>query len=199
MGVNLGNVVIDEGNLGVGEIVGALGNLKVTGIWRSGNSTATGSKTAVVDTHDGRRLLYTEESTEVWFIDYRFGKLIDGMAQVAIDPIFVQTVNLAEPYHVFVQVYGDADVYVTNRTATGFEVRLRGGDPSAEFSYRVVAKRLGFEGQRLEPAPSVPAVSAPHTAMPRAAAAMPMPIVSSRPIKRRGEEAILSRHRSQGR
>lgn len=131
LGVNLGDVVVDEGNLVVG-----------------------GTKSAVVDTQDGRRLLYAEESAEVWFADYGFGKLGGGVAQVAIDPSFAQTVNLAEPYHVFVQVYGDAAVYVINRTATGFEVRLREGDPSVEFSYRIVAKRLGFEDQRLEPAPN---------------------------------------------
>jgi hypothetical protein len=32
-------------------------------------------------------------------------------------------------------------------------VALKDGDPNAEFSYRVVAKRLGFEEKRLEPAP----------------------------------------------
>ena len=30
-----------------------------------------------------------------------------------------------------------------------------GSDPNAEFSYRIVAKRLGFEDKRLEPAPWV--------------------------------------------
>lgn len=129
LGVNLGNVVVDEGNLVVG-----------------------GTKSAVVDTQDGRRLLYAEESAEVWFTDYGFGNLVQGTAQIVIDPIFAQTVNLTEPYHVFVQVYGDADVFVTNRTAAGFDVRLREGDPSVEFSYRIVAKRMGFEDQRLEPA-----------------------------------------------
>ena len=54
------------------------------------------------------RLLYVEESTEVWFSDYGFGQLVDGVAIVPIDPIFVQTVNLNEPYLVFVQAYGDA-------------------------------------------------------------------------------------------
>lgn len=142
LGVNLGDVVVDEGNLVVG------GNVAV-----GGNSSVGGSKSAVVPTEDGSRLLYTEESAEVWFTDYGFGSLVDGTAQVAIDSIFAQTVNLDEPYHVFVQIYGDADVYVTNRTAAGFEVRLREGDPTSEFSYRIVAKRKGFEDQRLEPAP----------------------------------------------
>lgn len=112
-----------------------------------------GSKSAVVATDEGSRLLYSEESSEVWFSDYGFGQLLDGMAVVAIDSLFAQTVNLAEPYHVFVQVYGDAEVYVSNRTARSFEVHLRDGDLSVEFSYRLVARRLGFEGDRLEPAP----------------------------------------------
>ena len=77
-----------------------------------------GTKNAVVRTDDGMRLLYTEESTEVWFTDYGFGTLQDGVAVVAIDSLFAQTVNLGEPYHVFVQVYGDAEVYVSNRTST---------------------------------------------------------------------------------
>ena len=58
-----------------------------------------------------------------------------------------------EPYHVFVQVYGNAEVYVSGRTATQFEVHQRDGDPDVEFSYRIVAKRLGYEDDRLEPAP----------------------------------------------
>jgi len=118
-----------------------------------GLNVAGGTKNAVVRTNDGSRLLYTEESAEVWFTDYGFGKLQNGAAVITIDPVFAQTVNLNEPYHVFVQAYGNASLYVTNRTATGFEVRLHDGDPNVEFSYRIVAKRLGYEDQRLERAP----------------------------------------------
>ena len=112
-----------------------------------------GTKNAVVPTEDGARLLYTEESTEVWFTDYGFGQLEDGLAVIPIESIFAQTVNLEEPYHVFVQVYGDAEIYVTNRTSASFEVHLRDGDPGVEFSYRIVGKRLGYEDARLERAP----------------------------------------------
>ena len=69
---------------------------------------------------------------------------------IAFDPTFAETVNLTGKYHVFVQAYGDAELYVTNRTARGFDVVVRDGDPGVEFSYRVVAKRRGFEGKRLE-------------------------------------------------
>jgi hypothetical protein len=118
-----------------------------------GLQVAGGTKNAVVRTTEDSRLLYSEESTEVWFSDYGFGQLQGGLAVVPIDPLYAQTVNLAEPYHVFVQLYGDAEVYVANRTPEQFEVRLRDGDGGAEFSYRIVAKRLGYEGDRLEPAP----------------------------------------------
>jgi hypothetical protein len=112
-----------------------------------------GSKNAVVHTPSGAKALYTEEATEVWFTDYGFAKLQHGRARILFDPSFAQTINPEEPYHVFVQSYGDAELYVRERTPLGFEVALRAGDPNAQFSYRIVAKRLGFEGKRLEAAP----------------------------------------------
>ena len=112
-----------------------------------------GSKNAAVPTSSGMRLLSSEESTEVWFTDYGSQQTRNGSTTVAIDPIFAETVDLTLPYHVFTQVYGDADIFVTNRTAKGFEVRVRDGAPDVEFSYRIVAKRLGFQTQRLEVLP----------------------------------------------
>ncbi len=121
---------------------------------KAGLNVASGTKNAVVRTNQGSRLLYTEESSEVWFTDYGFGQLKNGIATIAIDPLFAQTVNLTESYHVFVQSYGDAELYVSRRTPTQFEVKVRGtGDPNVEFSYRLVAKRLGYETDRLVPAP----------------------------------------------
>jgi hypothetical protein len=118
-----------------------------------GLNVVGGSKNAVVATSEGARLLYTEESSEVWFTDYGFGRLQNGSLFIPIDPLFAETVNMDLPYHVFVQPYGDAEVYVSQRTSTGFEVSLREGNPNVEFSYRLVASRLGYEGQRLERAP----------------------------------------------
>jgi hypothetical protein len=119
----------------------------------AGLQVVNGSKNAVVSTPSGSKALYTEESTEVWFTDYGFGELERGRARILLDPAFAQTINPDEPYHVFVQSYGDAELYVRGRTPLGFEVALRAGDPNTEFSYRIVAKRLNFEGKRLEPAP----------------------------------------------
>lgn len=145
-----GRFISDNGNgVRVTTPAGAVG-LRVSG---GSLLVDSGTKNAVVPTDQGERLLYVEEATEVVFTDYGFGRLSDGIASIAIDPLFAQTVNLDLPYHVFVQVYGDADVYVDNRTAEGFDVLLREGDGNVEFSYRIVAKRLGYESDRLEPAP----------------------------------------------
>lgn len=113
-----------------------------------------GSKSAVVPTSQGSRLLYAEEAAEVYFSDYGSGRLQDGKAVIPIDPLFAETVNLGQPYHVFVQPYSDAQLVVSRRTSQEFEVRLHArdteGDRNAEFSYRLVAKRKGFEQARLE-------------------------------------------------
>jgi hypothetical protein len=116
-----------------------------------------GSKNAAVRTSDGDRLLYSEESTEVWFTDYGSAILRNGIATVTIDQTFAETVNLEEPYHVFLQAYGDVAIYVSKRTTTYFEVLAREGTSATdiEFAYRIVAKRKGFEMQRLEFAPWV--------------------------------------------
>lgn len=123
-----------------------------------GLQVASGTKNAVVRTADGARLLYTEESTEVWFTDYGTGHLRGGRAVVPIDPLFAETVNLAETYHVFLTSLGEQSVLlsVASKDIDSFTVvgRTLDGRPAAgAFDYRIVARRLGYEGTRLERAP----------------------------------------------
>ena len=115
-------------------------------------TVASGTKAAVVDTQDyGRRKLYAMESPEVWFEDFGSGTLVDGVATVAIEPIFAETVNLEE-YHVFLTPLGDCHgLYVAAKTSISFEVReLGSGTSNVSFDYRIVAQRLGYEDVRLE-------------------------------------------------
>jgi hypothetical protein len=120
---------------------------------KAGLIVAGGTKSATVQAAGQDRLVYSEEATEVWFADYGFGKLENGTAVVQIDPLFADTVNLDAGYHVFVQAYGDAEISVSERTANQFVVKLRDGAPDVEFSYRLVAKRLGYESARMNLAP----------------------------------------------
>jgi hypothetical protein len=114
-----------------------------------GDLRVTGRKFVVAAFADGsRRGLHCVESPESWFEDLGSGRLIDGVAHVAIDPDFAEVTAL-DHYHVFVQEYdGDHGLYVTNRTKHGFDVRARVTSASSSFSYRIVAKRKEFAAER---------------------------------------------------
>lgn len=120
---------------------------------KEGLVVAGGTKSAVVRTDDGARLMYCEESTAVWFSDYGTATTRQGSATVTLDPVFRDAANLNTEYHVFLEEYGDAETYVSRKTPEYFEIRVRSGDPEVEVSYRVVAKRKGYENTRLERAP----------------------------------------------
>ncbi len=119
-----------------------------------GDLQVTGTKNNVVNTEShGQRLLYAMESPENWFEDFGSARLTAGEATVAIEPMFAETVNLNEDYHVFLTPLGDCALYVAEKTPTSFTVRAMGGRQcSIAFDYRLVAKRLGYEHVRLEEA-----------------------------------------------
>ena len=119
----------------------------------SGNLTCSGTKSAVVPVDGGARkvALYAVESPENWFEDFGSSKLTNGLASIALEVTFAQTVNTGEDYHVFLTPNGDCNgLYVTQKTAGSFEVReLAGGKSDVAFDYRIVAKRKGYETIRL--------------------------------------------------
>jgi hypothetical protein len=91
------------------------------------------------------------ESPESWFEDFGVGHLVNGQAQIQLDPDFASTVN-TDLYHVFITEYEDNNMlYVTKRTSAGFGVRAKERKANGTFSYRVVAKRKDVAGPRLEP------------------------------------------------
>jgi hypothetical protein len=127
-----------------------------------GNFTATGTKAAIVDTKDyGWRTLYAMESPQNWFEDFGQATLNNGEATISIDPIFAQTVNLTQPYHVFLTPRGDCGLYVADQSSTSFTVRaLNGATCDIDFDYRIIAPRLDYEDLRLKPAADPQAVTA---------------------------------------
>jgi hypothetical protein len=143
-GVNYG--VYGKTNSPSGYGVYSDGNMKV-----DGDFVVTGAKSAVVKLDNGEGLrLYAVESSENWFEDFGSSKLEAG-AMVKIDPTFAKTVNTNVDYHVFLTPRGNCQgLYVTSLGKTCFEVReLNEGKSNISFSYRIVAKRKGFENQRL--------------------------------------------------
>jgi hypothetical protein len=130
------------------------GHVRVTG-----TLSVLGTKSAAVKVDNGEyRLLYCQESPENWFEDFGEGQLMNGRAHIEMDPMFLQTVSIDRdnPMKVFVQLNDpDCNGTAVVRGQTGFDVvELMNGTGDASFSYRVVAKRRGFENARLGLMPS---------------------------------------------
>ncbi|MEO0114597.1 MAG: hypothetical protein ABIK93_03885 [candidate division WOR-3 bacterium] len=119
-----------------------------------GNFYVYGSKNAVVKIDENeQRLVYCQESPEVWFEDFGEGQLKQGKADIQLDPTFLKTVTISEehPMKVFVQLNDNCNGVYVKRGNTGFSViELNNGTSNAHFTYRVVAKRKGYENVRLE-------------------------------------------------
>ncbi|NLH10953.1 MAG: hypothetical protein GX464_06385, partial [Holophagae bacterium] len=136
-------------------VLGRTSSASGYGVYSAGNFAATGSKAAVVETHGfGWRHLYSMESPEVLFEDVGTARLVDGLAVVAIEPVFAQTVNLEQPYQVFLTAQGEGPVllWVAAKTAVSFTVRgvtLDGQAAKGAFDYRIIARRLGYEDTRM--------------------------------------------------
>jgi hypothetical protein len=138
------------------------------GVYYVGGLAGTGTKSAIVDTKDyGWRTLYAVESPQNWFEDFGQATLIAGEAVVPIEPIFAQTVNLGDGYHVFLTPIGDCSVYLADKSDTAFTVRAHEGNAcEISFEYRIIAPRLDYEDLRLKEAESPEAVAASLPAAP---------------------------------
>ncbi len=139
----------------------------------SGDFTVVGgAKSAAVADREGTlRRLYCVESPESWFEDFGSGELVEGRAEVAIEPGFA-SVAAMDDYHVFLTGYdNDTVLHCTQRTARGFTVEANAAlaalqgrercDLGGKFSWRVVARRKDIVGERLArvaipPEPTLP-------------------------------------------
>jgi hypothetical protein len=144
---------LDNGPTGLFKTLMATSSGGTCGIGSGGSLSCTGHLKSLVSAGGGARRVetYAMQSPENWMEDFGAGKLERGVAVVRIDPAFAETVSASAEYHVFLTPKGDSKgLYVINETATGFEVRESGGGMSSlSFDYRIVAKRRGYEAQRL--------------------------------------------------
>jgi len=114
------------------------------GVLIEGDLTVSGQKSAAVKhKKDGTiRRVFCMESPEAHFEDFGEAQLVDGSASVTLDDDF-SSVSRTTTYQVFLTAYGDTQgLFVSRRTARGFDVKEHGGGKSTvSFGYRVVAPR----------------------------------------------------------
>jgi len=101
--------------------------------------------TIVKDLKGNDKVMFCPESPEALHEDYGTAQLVNGYAQVTLDPIYAKsiTVNTKHELRVFIQLEGDCNgVFVTNKTKNGFEVKeLSHGTSNVKFSYHVIGNR----------------------------------------------------------
>ncbi len=132
--------------------VGPRGSCSLTG---TGDASCTGTLKLVATTNGAgaqRFETYSVQSAENWFEDAGAAQLVNGTGRVNLESVFGQTVNTGVEYHVFLTPDGDCrGLYVSAKTASGFEVReLGGGNSNIAFESRIMAKRVGYENVRLK-------------------------------------------------
>jgi hypothetical protein len=100
-------------------------------------------------------LAYAPEATSATIEDVGEARLIGGRAIVRFDRDFASTIDRNVGYLVFLTPMGDTrGLYVRLKTPAGFEVReTQGGRSSLLFDYRIVARPLGANSDRLPLAP----------------------------------------------
>jgi hypothetical protein len=128
-----------------------LGDINISGVITTSGSCKTG---CITQPHleQQRVRFYTPRESLPTVEDFGEAQLTAGHAYVRIDPAFADTIDQQSNYLVFITPEGPSrGLYVTAKTATGFEVRENpGGQSTLAFQYRIVAKPYGENAPRLQ-------------------------------------------------
>ncbi len=137
------------------------GNLSISGLLTTAGACHSGC--AIGRKRTSSVSEYSALESEPTIEDTGDATLVNGVAQVALDPSFSNVIDTSAGYRVFVTPDGDCrGLFVASRFSGGFVVReLQGGRSDVPFEYRIVAKRFGVHAARL------PMVAVSHAIRPR--------------------------------
>jgi len=101
-------------------------------------------------------LAYAAESATATIEDVGTARMVNGIANVTIDPAFASVMD-RRWYYVFLTPLGDTrGLYISEKTPSAFQVReSEGGHSRLEFDYRIVAHPLDAKNDRLPVAPAI--------------------------------------------
>lgn len=112
-----------------------------------GNISLKGILYSDVDTTFGARRLYGPESTNLRYTDEGFSRLVNGKANISINPILK---GLIESYNVYLSPYGlTRGIYVAEKTGSYFIVKSVNPSSNIAFSWMLSGIRSGFGSEYL--------------------------------------------------
>ena len=125
------------------------GNLYVTG-----NLSCGGAKPATQITENyGLRYMYATEAPELVYYDRGIVNLVNGETTVFLDPIYLECIEPdteLTPWQIWVQCYGENDVYVSEIGEDYFKIKEKnGGTSNNKVVWKHEAIRKGYAGIRL--------------------------------------------------
>ena len=107
---------------------------------------ASGTKSGVVETSQGREAIFCVESSDVEIYASGTARLTEGRAQVTFDRLFSEAISTAIPVKVTVTpVGGWSALYLETTSTAGFVARSASGDPNVEFHWMACGRRVGYE------------------------------------------------------
>lgn len=145
-----GNAQIDGKISAKGQIYTSYGGMSINGsTYLYGSLSVTGTKNRIVETKNySDRLLYCYETPKPYFGDIGEATLDEnGICYIFVDDIFLETINTSCAYQVFLQKYGQGNVWVEERKPNYFLIK---GTPNLKFGWELKARQLGYEMERLE-------------------------------------------------
>lgn len=130
-------------------ILNSLGLDTSGGIIAGGSMQVYGAKNRIIETENyAERLQYCYETPTPMFGDVGEGAIDKtGKCYVWLDDVFAETIDTDVQYQVFLQAYGEGNVYVNERSPSYFVVC---GTPGMEFGWEIKAVQRGYDTIRLE-------------------------------------------------
>lgn len=131
-------------------ILNSLGLDTSGGIIAGGSMQVYGAKNRIIETENyAERLQYCYETPTPMFGDVGEGAIDKtGKCYVWLDDVFAETIDTDVQYQVFLQAYGEGNVYVNERSPSYFVVC--GAPPGLTFGWEIKAVQKGYDTVRLE-------------------------------------------------
>lgn len=116
------------------------------GLYVQGNTVATGTKSAAIETSTGPQAIFSVESPEVEIYASGSARLNAGKFHVEFDQLFTEAVSTDVEIRVTVTpVGGWSGLYVESTSPQGFTILSGAGDQNVRFHWMACGRRAGYE------------------------------------------------------